>query len=81
MITVADIQKDFPDWPAGVIDPWLIELANDPGMGWPPAAPYGDHRWGRLLGQRSFHGGRTLPGPWSRRTAVSPASPRRRERT
>jgi hypothetical protein len=21
-------------------------------MGWPPAEPYGDHRWGKLLGQR-----------------------------
>jgi hypothetical protein len=21
-------------------------------MGWPPPEPYGDHRWGRLLGQR-----------------------------
>jgi hypothetical protein len=35
-----------------VIEPWLIEFANDPGMGWPPPEPYGDHRWGRLLGQR-----------------------------
>jgi hypothetical protein len=52
MVTVADIQKDLPDWPAGVIEPWLIEFANDPGMGWPPPEPYGDHRWGRLLGQR-----------------------------
>src|ERR1700681_1451529 len=52
MITVADIQKDFPDWPAGVIEPWLIEFANDPDMGWPPPEPYGGHRWGRLLGQR-----------------------------
>jgi hypothetical protein len=51
MVTVADIQKDLPNWPAGVIEPWLIEFANDPGMGWPPE-PYGDHRWGRLLGQR-----------------------------
>jgi hypothetical protein len=53
MVTVADIQKNLPDWPKEVIDPWLIELANDPGMGWwPPPEPYGDHRWGRLLGQR-----------------------------
>lgn len=52
MITVADIQKDFADWPADVIEPWLIEFAKDPDMGWPPPEPYGDHRWGRLLGQR-----------------------------
>ncbi|MBR1143341.1 hypothetical protein [Bradyrhizobium sp. AUGA SZCCT0431] len=51
-MTVADIQKDFPNWPDAVIDPWLIEFANDPGMGWPPPEPYGNHRWGRLLGQR-----------------------------
>ena len=52
MITVADIPKDSPDWATRVIEPWLIEFANDPGMGWPPPEPYGDHRWGRLLGQR-----------------------------
>jgi hypothetical protein len=52
MIAVTDIQKNLPDWPAGVIQPWLIEFANDPGMGWPPPEPFGDHRWGRLLGQR-----------------------------
>jgi hypothetical protein len=45
MVTVADIQKDLPNWPKEVIDPWLIEFANDPGMGWPPPKPYGDHRW------------------------------------
>jgi hypothetical protein len=52
MVTTADIQKDLPNWPAGVIDPWLVEFANDPGMGWPPPGPFGDHRWWRLLGQR-----------------------------
>jgi hypothetical protein len=52
MVTVADIQKHLPNWPKEVIDPWLIEFANDPGMVWPPPEPYGDHRWGRLLGQR-----------------------------
>jgi hypothetical protein len=30
MVTVADIQKDLPNWPKEVIDPWLIEFANDP---------------------------------------------------
>ena len=54
MVTVTDIQKDLPDWPKEVIDPWLIEFANDPGMGWPLPRPYGDHRWGRLLGQREI---------------------------
>ncbi len=52
MVAAADIQKDLPNWPVGVIDPWLVEFANDPGVGWPPPDPFGDHRWGRLLGQR-----------------------------
>jgi hypothetical protein len=26
------IQKDFQNWPADVIEPWLIEFANDPGI-------------------------------------------------
>jgi hypothetical protein len=41
MVTVADIQKNLPNWRTDVIDPWLIEFANDPGMGWPPTEPYG----------------------------------------
>jgi hypothetical protein len=52
MITVADIQKDLPNWPKEVIEPWLTEFTNDPDMGWPPPEPYGNHRWGKLLGQR-----------------------------
>jgi hypothetical protein len=28
MITVTDIQKDLPDWPTGVIEPWLIEFGT-----------------------------------------------------
>jgi hypothetical protein len=30
MVTVVDIQKDLPNSPKEVIEPWLIELANDP---------------------------------------------------
>ncbi len=52
MVVVEDIQKDLPNWPEAVIKPWLIEFANDPDMGWPPPDPFGDHRWGRLLGNR-----------------------------
>jgi len=52
MVTVADVRKNLPNWPTEVIEPWLIEFANDPGMGWPPTEPYADHRWGRLLGKR-----------------------------
>jgi hypothetical protein len=28
--------REPPNWPNGVIDPWLIEFANDPNLGWPP---------------------------------------------
>jgi hypothetical protein len=59
MVTVADIQKDLQDWPAGVIEPWLIEFANDPCMGWPPPEPYGDHRWEGCSDSAPFRGGRT----------------------
>jgi hypothetical protein len=52
MVEVAEIVKTFSNWPAEVVDPWLLEFANDPDMAWPPKEPYGDHRWGRLLGQR-----------------------------
>jgi hypothetical protein len=36
MVTTADIQTDLPAWPVDVIQLWLIEFANDPGMSWPP---------------------------------------------
>jgi hypothetical protein len=81
MITVAGIQKDLPNWPADVIEPWLIEFANDPGMGWPPPEPYGDHRWGRLLGQRPLSWRRDVTWTLEKRTAASTASRRRRRRT
>jgi hypothetical protein len=42
MIALDDIQKVLPDRPAGVIEPWLVDFANDPGMGCPPPALDGD---------------------------------------
>jgi hypothetical protein len=36
MTTLQDIKKDLPDWPDDVIDQWLLKLANQTGMGWPP---------------------------------------------
>ena len=52
MVSVADIQKDLPDWPDDVIEQWLHYFANEPDCGWPPPEPLGDHRWGKLLGGR-----------------------------
>jgi hypothetical protein len=52
MVTVADIQKDLPGWPDGVVEEWLHYFANEPDCGWPPPDPLGDHRWSRLLGDR-----------------------------
>ncbi len=52
MVTVAEIQKDIPDWPPDVIEQWLHYFANEPDCGWPPPEPLGDHRWNRLLGGR-----------------------------
>ena len=54
MVSVADIQKDLPDWPEDVTEQWLHYFANEPDCGWPPPEPLGDHRWGRLLGGRSL---------------------------
>jgi hypothetical protein len=52
MVTVADIQKDLPDWPRDAIDQRLVYFANEPDGGWPPPDPLGDHRWNRLFGGR-----------------------------
>jgi len=48
MTTLQDIKKDLPDWPDDVIDQWLLKLANQPGMGWPPSEPL-TGRWKLLL--------------------------------
>ena len=50
MVTVAEIQKDLPGWPDDVVEQWLHYFANEPDLGWPPPAPFMDHRWGLLLG-------------------------------
>jgi hypothetical protein len=39
MVTTADIHTNLPAWPVDLIQPWLIEFANDPGLGWPPRSP------------------------------------------
>lgn len=51
MTSVDDLKKDLPDWPDEVVGEWLLYFVND-GLGWPPPDPYGDHRWGPILGQR-----------------------------
>lgn len=48
MTTLQDIKKDLPDWPDDVIDQWLLKLANQTGMGWPPSEPL-TGRWKLLL--------------------------------
>jgi hypothetical protein len=50
MVSVEDIKKDLPAWPDDVIEQWLKYFANEPGCGWPPPDPLGDHRWNGLLG-------------------------------
>ncbi|MGV3723935.1 MAG: hypothetical protein ACO1SX_23825 [Actinomycetota bacterium] len=51
MASVADIQACLTGWPDEVVEEWILYFVND-GLGWPPPDPYGDHRWGRILGQR-----------------------------
>jgi hypothetical protein len=49
MVSLQDIKSDFPNWPDDVIDQWLLKLANQPGMCWPPPDPMSGHRWELLL--------------------------------
>jgi hypothetical protein len=49
MVSLQDIKSDFPNWPDDVIDRWLLKLANQPGMCWPPPDPMSGHRWELLL--------------------------------
>jgi hypothetical protein len=51
MASIKDIQADLTGWPDKVVEEWLLYFVND-GLGWPPPYPYGDHRWGRVLGLR-----------------------------
>jgi hypothetical protein len=52
MVSVADIQKDLPNWPEDVIEQWLLYFANETDCGRPPPEPLGEHRWKSLLGGR-----------------------------
>ncbi|MBN8993027.1 MAG: hypothetical protein J0H42_32745 [Rhizobiales bacterium] len=49
MVSLQDIKSDFPEWPDDVIEQWLLKLANQPAMGWPPPDPTDGHRWELLL--------------------------------
>jgi hypothetical protein len=49
MVALPDIKADLPDWPNDVVDQWLLKLANQSGMGWPPPDPMAGHRWELLL--------------------------------
>jgi hypothetical protein len=66
MVTVADIQKDLPDWPDDVIEQRLLYFANEADCGWPPPDPLGDHRWKRLLGGRPLSWWKNVT--WSKQT-------------
>jgi hypothetical protein len=50
MVTVAEIKEQLPNWPDEVVGEWLLYFAND--IGWPPPEPFGQSRWGRILGNR-----------------------------
>jgi hypothetical protein len=52
MVALADIKKTLPNMPDDVIDVWLLPLANQEGMGWPPPNPMGQHRWNYILGEK-----------------------------
>jgi hypothetical protein len=66
MFTVADIQKDLPDWPTDVVDQWLLYFANEPDGGWSPPDPLGVHRWNGILGGRPLSWWKHVT--WNRQT-------------
>jgi hypothetical protein len=49
MVTLAEIKTDLPDWPDDVVDQWLLNLANQEGMCWPPPVPFAGHRWEYII--------------------------------
>lgn len=49
MIALGNIKASFPNWPDDVVDQWLLKLANQSGMGWPPPDPMEGRRWSLLL--------------------------------
>jgi hypothetical protein len=54
MVAVADIKKDLPNWPDEVIEIWLLPLANQQGMGWPPPNPFGASDWQWVLAEKNI---------------------------
>ena len=50
MVAVAEIKEKLPNWPDAIIQDWLLYFAND--IGWPPPEPFGDSRWGAIMGGR-----------------------------
>jgi len=49
MVALQEIKADLPDWPDDVIEQWLLTLAKQPDMGWPPPDPLKGHRWELLI--------------------------------
>jgi len=49
MTALKDIKTSFPNWLDDVIEQWLLKLASQTDMGWPPPDPMNGHRWEMLL--------------------------------
>lgn len=49
MVALKDIKADLPDWPDDVLDQWLLTLAKQPDLGWPPPEPLQGHRWQHII--------------------------------
>jgi hypothetical protein len=54
MVALADIKKDLPDFPDEILEMWLLPLAEQQGMGWPPPNPFGNNDWQWVLGEKNL---------------------------
>ena len=52
MVSITEIKTELPSWPGGVLEQWLLPLANQWDAGWPVPNPLGMHRWAWILGHR-----------------------------
>jgi hypothetical protein len=49
MVALQDIKADLPGWPDQVVEQWLLTLASQPDLGWPPPDPLEGHRWEHII--------------------------------
>jgi hypothetical protein len=54
MVTAQDIKRDLPNFPDEVIEIWLLPIANQQGMGWPPPNPFESSDWKWVLGEKNL---------------------------